>query len=392
MEKDSSVLFVHHMDVTAPFKSTVPYYLTSEIAEERTVHVVCRRRSSKRTERDVPQDLVVHDIDTGEIPVVSGFLFMVLSTLYSLVLGAANRFDVVYTFQYTLIQGWGASRAAGGELVVGFQSVPVRQNQDLVRSQGGQFDLRDVAIAAVYTPYARLVRTLLERATTIFLTEGIRDVTESVYDVDLSDAHVIGMGIDLEKFTVEEVRTDGARADAPTITYVGTISRIRGIDTLIEAVAEIERDVEVVLAGTGSEKELSSLKAKASDLGVEDRIDWLGLVPHEEIPRILAESDIAVSPLSDVESYRISFPAKLLEYMASECLVVATDIPAHRRVIEDGENGFLYEPGPAELANALTTCIENEERHRAMQRNARETAERYSWDAIAAEHEAAMFG
>lgn len=389
MSEDGSVLFVHHMDLTSPFKATVPHHLPIRTAESRTVHVLCRKCPSQRTDRSVPEDVVMHDVDTGEVPIVSGLLYVVVSSLYALVLGAVYRYDAVYAFQHDMVQGWVAARAAGARFVVGLQSVPVRQHVDFLESGGGSVGLRDRLVLALTSPYLLVTGALLRRATVTCLTEGIRDVTESVYDVDLSAAHVIGMGVDVATFGGDAVRPDGARPDTLTVAYVGTISSLRGIGDLLEAVALVDLDVEVVLAGTGPADQVAALQARADELGVADRVEWRGLLAHEEIPRLLRSADVAVSPLSDVESYRISFPAKLLEYLAAGCPVVATDIPAHRRVVADGENGFLYEGGADGLAAALSTCAEAD--HQAMGRRARATAREYDWDTIAAKHEAVLF-
>jgi glycosyltransferase involved in cell wall biosynthesis len=410
-DQEGSVLFVHHSDLTSPFKSTVPYYVPARIAESRAVHVLCRKHASQRDEADqAPEGVELHDLDTGEIPIVSGVLFFVLSTLYALVLGARWRYDAVYAFQGDLIQGWVASRAAGARFVVGLQSVPVRQHRDFLDSREEQLPLLDSLRLRLYFQYRRVIGALLERATAVTcLTAGIRDVTEEAYDVDLSDAHVIGMGIDTSNFVAEadggtkvtgeanadsgdaDTDRDGADGDVCRVAYVGTLSQVRGIGDLIDAIAAVDHDVEVVLAGTGADEQLSALRTRATELGVADRIEWLGVVPHEDVPRVLRRADIAVSPLSDIESYRISFPAKLLEYMACGCLVVATDIPAHRRVIEDGRNGFLYENGPTGLADALSNCIENGSSHDDVRREARATADQHSWDEIAKRHEAVLF-
>jgi len=364
----------------------------SKASKRQTVHVLCRKLASRHDEQSIPENLVFHDVNTGEIPVVSGVLFHLLSTLYAFVLGAIHQYDVVYSFQNGLIQGWVGSKAARARYIVGLQSVPVRQCRDFFQSRDGPIQLRGQVMFGLYSRYSLIIKTFLEDTTEVIcLTKGIREVTETVYDIDLSDAHIIGMGIDMEKFSNEETSPSSSETDSWAIAYVGSISSIRGIDELIEAVAEIDHEVEVVLAGTGSDQRLSKLQARASELGVDDRIDWLGMVPHEEVPQLLHRADIAVSPLDDIESFRISFPAKLLEYMASLCVVVASDIPAHQQLIDDSENGVLYDGETDGLAEALATCIENEERHDELAQNARVTAETHSWEKIYQRHARVMF-
>jgi glycosyltransferase involved in cell wall biosynthesis len=390
-----SVLLVHHQDLTTPFGSTVPHYLAAELSDDHTVHVLCRALPDQRDGDGAPEGVVFHDLDTGDRPPVSGLLFVVLSAVYAVLLGLRYRYDAVYSFQGDVLQGWLGARAGGSRFVVGLQSVPVRQARDLAGSGGGARTLGLAASLELRSLYALLVGPVLERATAVVcLTEGIREVTESVHDVDLTDAHVIGMGIDVGTFASASARAGAHASDEPwTVTYLGTVNEMRGLDRVVEAVADTDHDVRLRVAGTGPDEYLESLQSMASESGICDRFELLGLVPHEEVPEVLDSSDIAISPLPDVESYRISFPAKLLEYMAAECLVVASRIPPHERLVDDGTNGFLYDTDSAVACRrALERCIEAAARHPEIRRAARRTAEDHRWERVVSAHEHVAFG
>ncbi|WP_436930554.1 glycosyltransferase [Halosimplex halobium] len=389
-----SVLLVHHRAIASPYSATVPHYLARELAESGTVHVLSRRRPDGAGDGDdgFPDDVAHHEVGTGQVPILSGLLFVVVSTLYAAALGARHRFDAVYAFQQTIIQGWPAARAGGSRFVVGLQSVPVRQKRDLSATHG-RLPLRKRARVAMLSRYAWAVGRLLDRTDEVVcLTDGIREATELEYGVDLSGAHVIGMGVDTDRFAVESTR-EPARGpdDTWVVTYVGSIGPPRGLEHVLDAVAESDRDVEFRVAGGGGDEYMASLRERARDLGIDDRVTWLGIVPHEEVPGVLADADVAVSPLADIESYRISFPAKLLEYMAAGTPVVATDIPAHRRLVEPGTNGLLYDGTADGLVAALDDVIGGEVDARALGRAARATAEAHDWAAVVAEHEAVLF-
>jgi glycosyltransferase involved in cell wall biosynthesis len=105
----------------------------------------------------------------------------------------------------------------------------------------------------------------------------------------------------------------------------------------------------------------------------------------------MAETDIAVSPLPDIESYKISFPAKLLEYMASGTVVIATNIQPHRQLIRDGETGYLYDETTVGLVSAFDRCFADREIHPLISKQAVEAAADYDWDEIVAQHEAVIF-
>ena len=388
-----SVLVVHHREISSPYSATVPHYLSRTLADSHTVHVLSRRFSGREEDGEFPDDVVHHQIGTGEVPIVSGLAFLVASTLYAVALAARYRFDAVYGFQQTIIQAWLAARAGGSRFVVGLQSVPVRQKRDLSNAAHERLGVRRRARIAVKAKYAWAVGRLLDRTTDVVcLTDGIRELTEREYGVDLSDAHVIGMGVDADRFAVDSRRRSARGPDDTwVVTYVGSIGPPRGLEHVLDALAETDRDVELRVAGSGADDYMGALRERARELGIDDRVTWLGIVPHEEVPAVLADADIAVSPLADIESYRVSFPAKLLEYMAAGTVVVATDIPAHRRLVDPGENGLLYDGTATGLVGALEDVVGGEVDARALGRAARATAEARDWEAVVAEHEAVLF-
>ncbi|WP_436926424.1 glycosyltransferase [Halosimplex amylolyticum] len=392
----NSVLFVHHRDISSSYSSTAEHYVSKKMADSATVHVLCHGRQDVEDEGGPPQGVAYHTIDTGSIPLVSGVLFHVLCLLYGAALGLRYRYDAVYSFQQTVLQGWVAATAGGSRFVVGLVSVPVRQKRDFMDSSGRR-DLKNRLTVAMKSLYATLFGAVLVRATAVVcLTDGIRRVTEEEYGVDLSDAFVIGMGVDVDEFG------DGARRGAAArnpededadlvVTYVGSIGLIRGMGHVIEAVAESDHDVRFRIVGTGPDDTIEELQARARELGVADRVEWVGLVPHDEVPRVLGQSDVAISPLHDIESFRISFPGKLLEYMAAGTMVVATDLPAHRQLLTHGRNGLIYDGTAEELAETFDACIEGDVDTRALERSARATAADYDWDVIVARHERVLF-
>ena len=381
-DSDQSVLFVHSRDITTPFGTTWPYYITERLARNYRVHVVCRKRPDRRDVKDVPADVVYHDINTGTVNIISGLLFMLFSTAYAVLLAGIYQYDVVYSFKYETIQSWLAARAGNARLVVGLQSVPVEQTRELL-----DLDLLSIP-TLLYGSYGWIVRFVLEDADEVVcLTDGIRQVTEDAFDIDLRNAHVIGMGVSTDKFDPDMSELSGC--EPVTVTYLGTIQSTRGLDHVLKSIAGADYDVRSRIVGSGRDSDIVDLKRTAADLGLEDRVDWVGLVPHHEVPDLLRSTDIAVSPIADIESYRISFPAKVLEYMAAGCLIIATDIPPHQNLIENGHNGFLYDGTADGFREVLTKCVT--ESPTSVRYEARRTAERYDWECIVERVEDVIF-
>jgi glycosyltransferase involved in cell wall biosynthesis len=396
-----SVLVVHHRDLSTPIGTTVAYYVADRLSETHTVHVVCRKRGKERS-GDHDQRATLHQIDAGEMPVVSAIAFHALATLYVVLLGLRYRYDAVYSFQSSVVQGQVGAWAAGARFVVDLASVPVRQREDFSEHTGSRPDRRERLAAWLMSLYAVVVGRLLDRSSAVIcLTEGIREVTEATYDLDLADAHVLGMGVDVATFAdagdddVDGNGNDGESATVdedvrPTLTYIGAINESRELDEVVEALAELDRQATLQFAGQGPDEYERRLLDRAEERGVVDRVDWLGLVPHRKVPLLLSRADVALSPLPDIESYRVSFPAKLLEYMAAGTRVVATDIRPHRLLIDDGDNGYLYDGSRAGLVDAVERALDDD-RDAVVQR-ARDTARAYDWDVLVGAYEAAIFG
>ncbi len=122
----------------------------------------------------------------------------------------------------------------------------------------------------------------------------------------------------------------------------------KGFDLLIRAVAQLVShglDVGLLIAGEGDER--LRLQALIDELGLADRVKLLGYC--SDTRGLYQALDAYV-----LSSLREGLPNVLLEAMALEVPVVATRIAGVPRLIEDGLNGVLVEPGDA---NGLTAAV-----------------------------------
>jgi glycosyltransferase involved in cell wall biosynthesis len=150
------------------------------------------------------------------------------------------------------------------------------------------------------------------------------------------------------------------------IGAVGRLSPEKGFDLLIQATAQLVQkglDVALVIAGEGEQR--PALEGLIAQSGCADRIRLLGYCAN---PRPLYEA-LDVFALSSV---REGLPNVLLEAMALEVPVVATRIAGVPRLLRDGENGLLVEPGSVpELTRGLERLLRDaplRERLRAVAR------------------------
>ncbi|HOO46799.1 MAG TPA: glycosyltransferase [Deltaproteobacteria bacterium] len=166
----------------------------------------------------------------------------------------------------------------------------------------------------------------------------------------LKDAEVFSSGVD-ERFF--EITPD---YDSKTVLYTRSLEPIYDAETLIRSiplVIEKVPDTRFIIAGTGSME--SNIKELAHTLEIEDQVDFVGLVPCEQIVALMKKASVYVSTAT-ADGTSIA----LLEAMAAGLIPVATDIDANRQLISHTKDGFLFEPGsPENLADNIIYAFSN---------------------------------
>ena len=156
------------------------------------------------------------------------------------------------------------------------------------------------------------------------------------------------------------VETDVFRRVSPTLPASGRrrivvprrLFHKNGVEFFVKAMPLIAEqiDAEAVILGDGPER--GSLEALAGDLGMSDRIRFLGAHTHAEMPGLLSSAELAVFP-SLMEATSVA----ALESMACELPVAASDVGGLPELI-DGEVGGLFEPGnPTALAETVISLL-----------------------------------
>ena len=169
-------------------------------------------------------------------------------------------------------------------------------------------------------------------------------------------------------------------AEGP-VTYLGNFHPWKGVEILVRAVA-LAPGVSCCLVGGESEPR-ARIAALAAALGVSDRVHLVGQVPPPERWQYLADASVCVLPLTR-SAFGTSFtsPLKLFEYMAAGRPIVASDLPALREVLRDGDNALLVAPeDPAALAAALQRLRGDRPLAARLADRAARDAHGYTWDA-----------
>ncbi len=210
----------------------------------------------------------------------------------------------------------------------------------------------------------------LERAAKVIVTTRTYAATSRA--VWRHDPVVIPNSVDVHRFTPD---IDGMAVrqrlkipqDRAVALLVGRIVPHKGVEHFIEAARFLPR-VHFLVAGEGAL--LESMEAFAADLGVKDRVRFLGRISQENLPKVYAACDVFVLPsVSRLEAFGIV----ALEAMATGKPVVVADIPGVREVIEDGREGLLADPvNPQDLAEKIRRLTEDAALRQEMGRRGRE--------------------
>ena len=191
------------------------------------------------------------------------------------------------------------------------------------------------------------------------------------------DAVLIPNGVRVSAYSTVAPSQD--RDPRPTLVFLGRIDEPRkGLDVLLEALPEIRAAVPGVLLRVAGPGDVDD-RRKQLDPDLADAVEFLGLISDEEKAQLLVDADLYIAPQLGGESFGIV----LIEAMAARTAVVASDLPAFRRVLEEGASGALFERGaPDELASTVVELLGDPERRASYVRAGTERVVDFDWATV----------
>jgi len=186
---------------------------------------------------------------------------------------------------------------------------------------------------------------------------------------------VLSNGLDLKMFPCKKEYGRGKR-----MLHVGRLSYEKNVDVVIKAAADVIQKVpgaKLIIAGDGPAR--NELMKLVSDLGVSDKVEFLGMVDRRtELSEVYRNSEVFVSA-STMETQGIVF----LEAMASGLPIVAVKKYASVDLIKHGQNGYLVKAGDTGgMSMGIIKLLLETEVQKQMGGESRKTAEEHSLDKV----------
>jgi len=217
------------------------------------------------------------------------------------------------------------------------------------------------------------------------LTVVSRAMRDTIIDmgINASKIEVISMGVDLRNIFVPG---NESRRSNNEILFVGRLVEVKGVDVLLKAMPKVLQthpDIHLTIAGDGPLK--PKLKELALNLGIVDRIDFLGMMEQTKLPGLYRWAALAVFPFIATRSgVQEGFGLVVLEAMGCNCPVIAGDLPAIHDSIVHEKSGLLVDPGSSEkLAGAILRALQDKDLCLRMAEMARKyVLEHYDWEVV----------
>lgn len=194
---------------------------------------------------------------------------------------------------------------------------------------------------------------------------------------------VLPTAVDLANYSDERSKAEARRelglpTDKNLVVYTGKLIPARGSRVVAEACKDMA-DTEVVLVG-GSDEEIDRMRQYLERNGI-DNVRLEGWVRPPKVPLYQWAADVLVSATKPGEfNPQEAVPLKIVEYMAAQRPIVASNIEGIRAVLEHEENAILVEPGdPEAVRDGIERVLRNSDLGTRIADRAAHKASEYSW-------------
>ena len=350
--------------------------ITERLAEEYEFDLITARLSRTLPRSEIVGKVRVFRIGIG-IPIMDKLILPFVGALKAWGLIRNNKYQAFGCIMAT----WASGAAYAVNMVRGVffrKRVPLvltlqegDSEEHLRYRRGGLISLswymalkRTDMVTAISNYLLARAKAMGYKGESVLVPNGVNTRKFQVTDSNLLRAEIRGM----HGFSEEDM----------ILVTTSRLVKKNGVENVIEALQFLPENVKFMIIGTGELEE--SLKLKVKSLKLDDRVKFLGLISHDEIPKYLTASDVFVRP-SLSEGMGNSF----IEAMAAGIPIVATPVGGIVDFLRNGETGLFAEvENPPSVAKAVQKYIDDPIlRDHIIENAKRMVKEMYDWDIIA---------
>ena len=237
------------------------------------------------------------------------------------------------------------------------------------------FNLKSIGIKlTTYTSGRSLTQKLINKSKfTTTVSSSVANELIKYYNAE--NPMVIGNGVNEDIFFPIKDKSDDY------LLYVGRLDYRKGILDLINAACLLDGDMKILIVGKGP------LEIKIQKLIKKNNIKNIKLIGHisgENLVKLYQNASMFVFP-----SHYEGLPTVVLEAMSCGLPIILSDIPAHKDITDNNENGIFCNCGSAEdIAEKINILSKNKKLRIKLGKNARKTIEeKFTWDIISLNYE-----
>jgi colanic acid biosynthesis glycosyl transferase WcaI len=209
----------------------------------------------------------------------------------------------------------------------------------------------------------------------VVVTPAFADHLREHWQVPQEKIAIVENGVEAELFSPQagnDLRHELGADGKFVVCYIGTMGMAHGLETLVEAAAQLQSakpEILFLLVGEGADKE--RIQALARSRGLTN-LRFVDQQPREKIPAYIRTSDACLVLLKKTELFKTVIPTKMLEFMSCARPVILGVDGQARKILDAAQAGIFVEPENAgDLVRAITRLAADASLRESLGRNGR---------------------